>query len=73
MQTGNREMELAEERVEQERQSAIARASAALNRAGSAVCCYCAEPIEPKRRAALPSARTCMECAHGATERGNEK
>ena len=63
MRASKRDLELAEELVEREREAAIARASAELNQPGSKICRDCGGPIEPKRRAALPSARTCIECA----------
>ncbi|RVG08824.1 TraR/DksA family transcriptional regulator [Sinorhizobium meliloti] len=63
MRASKRDLEAAEERVEREREAAIARASAALHRPGSTICSHCGEPIDPKRRAALPSARTCIDCA----------
>ncbi|RVQ76130.1 TraR/DksA C4-type zinc finger protein [Sinorhizobium medicae] len=63
--TSNFDIELAEERIERERQAAIARAGAALEIKGFACCCRCGGEIDPRRRAALPSARTCIVCAGG--------
>lgn len=69
MNIGEREIELAEQRVLQEREAAIARARAALAGAGASDCRVCGEPIPPARRAALPSATTCIDCAsEGASE-----
>ncbi len=63
MRASKRDMELAEELVEREREASIASISAELNQPGTKNCGNCGGPIEPKRRAALPSARTCIECA----------
>lgn len=63
MNTSNRAFELADLRAEQERHAGILRAQAALNVPGSMLCRHCGNPIETKRRAALPSAVTCISCA----------
>ncbi len=63
MKVGEREIELAERRVAQERDAAIARVQAALLRPGSSACRICGDPIPAGRRLALPSATTCIDCA----------
>lgn len=73
MNIGEREIELAEQRVAQEREAAIARARAALSGKGSDACRVCGDPIPAERRAALPSATTCIDCAsNGASDRASE-
>lgn len=70
MNIGEREIELAEQRVLQEREAAIARARAALAGAGSLDCRICGDPIPVERRAALPSATTCIDCASNGASTG---
>lgn len=48
--------------IERTRQIGIQRAAAALREEGTAECIGCGEEIEPARRAALPSARRCIDC-----------
>ncbi|MBA5777460.1 TraR/DksA C4-type zinc finger protein [Stappia sp. F7233] len=55
--------ELAELRVEQERDAAIGRIRASLDRPGATTCRRCGDPIDERRRQALPSAVTCIDCA----------
>jgi len=62
--TGNFAMELAEARVEQERDASVARVQSGLGAEhGSAFCLDCGAPIPAARRRALPSARRCIQCA----------
>lgn len=70
MNIGEREIELAEQRVAQEREAAIARARAALAGAGASNCRICGDPIPAERRAALPSATTCIDCASNGASNG---
>lgn len=73
MHAGNREVEHAEAMVELEREQAIARARSAIATAPADDCVDCAEPIEPRRRAAMPLARRCLRCQQireAATRRG---
>ncbi|MBB99175.1 MAG: molecular chaperone DnaK [Rhodobacteraceae bacterium] len=63
MKIGERDIELAERRASQERDAAIRRAQAALTGEGSRMCRSCGDPIPRARRAALPSATTCIDCA----------
>jgi len=67
---GNRAIELAEQRTEQERDAAVSRTVAALDGAGTADCIDCGEAIDPARKAALPSACRCFDC-QSLRERGN--
>ena len=60
--TGNFAMEVAEARVEQERDASVARARAGLVGAG-AERCTCGAPIPEARRRALPNTRLCIDCA----------
>jgi len=59
---GNFAYELADLRAEQERETGIRAARAALAKAGSPTCIGCGEEIDPGRRAALPSAKRCLSC-----------
>lgn len=67
---GNRAIELAEQRAEQERDAAVSRTVSALVGAGTADCVDCREPIDPARKAALPSANRCFDC-QSLREQGN--
>ncbi|MCK9549614.1 TraR/DksA C4-type zinc finger protein [Aquamicrobium sp.] len=62
MKLGNAAFDLADQRAEQERETGIRAARAALAREGSPICMGCGEEIDPERRAALPSARRCLHC-----------
>lgn len=62
MNTGNAAFDLAEKRAEEEREAGIAAASLALKETGSIYCEDCPAEIEPARRAALPSAKRCVDC-----------
>lgn len=59
---GSREIEMAEEMVTREAETGVARIRGSLAAAGLADCEDCGGPIEPLRRAALPSARRCADC-----------
>jgi len=60
---GNFDFEMADLRAEQEREAGIRRARGALGGAGMDFCKECELEIEPARKAALPSADTCIGCA----------
>ncbi|MBN9232754.1 MULTISPECIES: TraR/DksA C4-type zinc finger protein [Phyllobacteriaceae] len=62
MKLGNFAFELADLRTEQERETGIRAAQAALAGHGSSTCVVCHEEIEPERRQALPSAKRCLAC-----------
>ena len=55
-------LERSERAVAIERDQAVGRIRSALASQGSTECDDCGDPIEAKRRAALPSARTCLGC-----------
>ncbi len=62
MKIGNFAHELADIRAEQERDAGIAAARAPLKQTGTLECIRCGDEIEAERRAALPSARRCVDC-----------
>lgn len=62
MKLGNFAFELADLRTEQERETGIRAAQAALACQGSPICLVCMEEIEIERRQALPSAKRCLAC-----------
>lgn len=62
MKLGNFAYELADLRTEQERETGIRAAQAALAGQGSPICVVCKEEIEAERRQALPSAERCLAC-----------
>lgn len=62
MNVGNLGHELADMRAEQERGAGIAAVQRTLAQNGTGYCIRCGENIEPERRAAMPSARRCVEC-----------
>ncbi|WP_311272369.1 MULTISPECIES: TraR/DksA C4-type zinc finger protein [unclassified Rhizobium] len=59
---GNAALDLAAERAEQERETKIAAASAAVSAQGATICQDCPSKISDERRAAAPFARRCIEC-----------
>lgn len=59
---GARAIEHAEAMVALENDVAIAEIRESLARPGSQYCMSCGDEIEPKRRAAMPSARRCADC-----------
>lgn len=59
---GNRAMELAAMRAEQERQVGVSIAIAAMEGEGSDRCVDCGSNISPERRVAMPSAKRCVGC-----------
>lgn len=71
----NAMIELAEERVERERESRIADVRAAARRqrtfpdATETLACTCGETIPEPRRRAVPGARLCIDCATLAERR----
>lgn len=62
MKASNFDVELAERRVEEERQTMIDRARKGLADAGGDVCIDCGNKIPPARRQAMPSAKRCLGC-----------
>lgn len=62
MESSERNIEAAEAMVSLERDTAIARIRASLEASGEDRCIECDELINPKRRAALPSAERCIGC-----------
>lgn len=62
MNFSNAAYDRADELAEKERQIGIEAASKALSGVGFLDCIDCGEEIEPKRRAALPSAKRCTSC-----------
>lgn len=62
MKAGNFALELAEFRIDEEREAGIARIRNELNTAGTFTCIDCDRPIPVPRRAAYPSARRCASC-----------
>jgi len=56
------DIELAEQRVAEERDAALRRIRAELRGDGAADCVACGEPIPAGRLAAMPSARRCADC-----------
>lgn len=62
MNIGNFAHELAVLRAEQELDAGIRAARAPLQQTGSAFCISCGDEIEDERRAAMPSARRCIDC-----------
>ncbi|MBU6167210.1 MAG: TraR/DksA C4-type zinc finger protein [Alphaproteobacteria bacterium] len=54
--------DLASGLIERTRADGIARVTDALAAEGADLCIGCGDAIEPTRRAALPSARRCIEC-----------
>lgn len=62
MTLSNFAFELAEHRAEQERDAAIARATAEVSAQGEVHCIRCGDEISAARRAAYPAARRCVEC-----------
>ncbi len=62
MRIGNFDRELSEQRVEQEKEAAIAAARSALAGPGLIECEECGKPIGEARRRAMPSATRCVVC-----------
>lgn len=63
MKIGNAAIELAEARVEQERDAGVARIRAALSGSSGRLVCDCGQPIGEARRRAMPNAVDCIDCA----------
>ncbi|WP_429813590.1 TraR/DksA C4-type zinc finger protein [Ensifer sp. B1-9] len=72
MKVGNFERELAEQRVEDEKEAAIASARKALSGVGRDDCDECGRPIGQARRKVMPSATRCFSCQQ-AHEEGNRR
>lgn len=62
MNINDRMVTLAEENVRRECESSVARIRADLAAEGEDICVDCDCPIEPARKAALPSAARCLAC-----------
>ena len=62
MNSSNAAFDRADELAERERESGIEAASKALSGDGFTHCIECGRPIDPRRRAALPSAKRCTDC-----------
>jgi phage/conjugal plasmid C-4 type zinc finger TraR family protein len=73
MKIGNFAFELAELRAEQERETAIARAQAAVRAVGETRCVRCGDPIPDARRWAFPAAKRCLDCQSEVEARGRRK
>lgn len=61
--------DLAQPRIERERDQAIAAIRALTQGDGQDDCISCADPIEEARRKAVPSARRCTTCQEAAERR----
>lgn len=59
--------------IETRRAAAIATSIEALAVPGAAVCVGCGDDIEPESRAALPSARRCIECQTRVERRASHR
>jgi len=56
--------------IAEHRQGAIERALSSLDEPNPRACCIdCDEPIDPRRRAALPGACRCLRCAEARETR----
>lgn len=62
MSSSNWDQELAEMRIDQERDAGVARISEIVHSQGETVCITCDEEISAERRSAYPAARRCTEC-----------
>lgn len=58
----NAAFDLAEQRIEEEREAAIAKSCAALRASGTEDCVDCGCTISIARRRVYPSATRCLEC-----------
>ncbi|MFD1792092.1 TraR/DksA C4-type zinc finger protein [Ochrobactrum teleogrylli] len=70
---GNKAHELADLRAEQEREAGVAAVQTELSRKGSNICISCGDDIELERRAALPSARRCIQCQQQLERQGKQR
>jgi phage/conjugal plasmid C-4 type zinc finger TraR family protein len=61
--------DLAQARIEREREQAVAAVQALSAGEGQDDCITCADPIEEARRKAVPSARRCITCQEAAERR----
>ena len=62
MKISDRMIEAVEEMVQREADDEIARIKATLAEEGEDICVDCDDPIDPRRREALPSADRCIHC-----------
>ena len=62
MKASNANIELAESRVEAERDHGVRQVQQALRGMGRRICADCDEPIAAERLKALPSAGRCIRC-----------
>jgi len=62
MEGGNKGHDLADLRAEQEREAGVLAAQNALRQQGFEDCISCGDEIDVERRAALPSAKRCLDC-----------
>ena len=67
--TSNFDIELAEARVEMERDAGLAKVREALTACGADECIDCGVVISERRRQAMPSARRCADCQQSFEER----
>lgn len=63
MKAGDAAIELAERRVEMERDAGVTRIQAKLAGSSGRIICDCGEPIGEARRLAMPNAEDCINCA----------
>jgi len=63
MKVGDAEIELAERRVEMERDVGVARIQAKLAGTSGRYVCECGNPISEARRRAVPNTDKCIDCA----------
>ncbi|MBX3580816.1 MAG: TraR/DksA C4-type zinc finger protein [Rhizobiaceae bacterium] len=63
MKIGDAAIELAERRVEAERDAGVARIRAKLAGTSGRLVCDCGNPIGELRRRAMPNTDTCIDCA----------
>ncbi|SIP88836.1 dksA/traR C4-type zinc finger [Rhizobium sp. RU35A] len=59
---GNRALDLAAERAEQEREAGVIAASDALRQRGTCECVDCGATISAARKRVYPAATRCLEC-----------
>lgn len=74
MNTGERQIEAAEQNVAMETEAGVAKIRALLSAAGDEDCMDCGDPIGVERRMALPSATRCIQCQEALERtRGNRR
>lgn len=67
-QLSSRAVERSEEMIALERDCGIARIAGSLAAHGSDDCADCGDPIDARRRAAMPSAKRCTDCQRAAEQ-----